>query len=587
MQVQRVANKEVKIADLLNFTKDQDYFVAWYGGLKKNPVAASVPNVTVFLRKLENSKPAGWREIKLALTHLGPLRLGSIWRNGERHSQIHYESKDFVVDFTEGEWEFISPLREMDLGKGSPIDRQTYELKYQQDRNWLIKFQLSSGQKLLIPCLEFFMRCYGESLEVNRVLAAYPWPEAENRLYDTSYQEPKDGNWHVKLRHRMRKGDVVLLAHLKYDPKARNKAKSIYSQIATEIMEKSIAFPKIGPWFQGKAIIRVEGLWIDRSNTFLGLRVTGCSDPAGDTIVRTREEMPKTSGGFPIEGTAIRTYPTKRISLGEIIDVTTENEPDNPSAWITVRGDNFAVLGEPRKVIDQRTSSDSDGEIRVPSSSEEEVSNISAGEPCGTGNNVGSSLGYEERVLESKGMLRDMWNALLSLSQDSEAITSVGWYSPETGLASSLEPKCVSLKARPSTNDCPSKAKANWALMEDNRPRGALIMFAETISTANVKRRIFILEIERRSRWVKKSDRLVATEEPYKGLAFVPNDDNTLADTVSWLLPKVVEVKGIVQGLVKDFHGRACAFMHTTSENEKILCKHTVKRVLRSMGVEI
>lgn len=598
MQNRKVSSKEIVVQEFKRLTADRNYLVTWYGGLRKNNVAGSVPNVVVFLRKLDdNYNPNGWLQVNLALTHLGVLRIGSIWRDGELRSQQVLPSEIFSVDFTPDKWQFITPENELAASKPNPINPNDYELQYKADKNWLINFPLPKSKNLLIPCLEFFCRCYGASLEVNRVLATYPWYEVEHRLYDPSYGSNTSGGWHIKLRHRMHKNDVVLLAHLKYDLDAQRKAKSIYAQLETLYRpDKNLMFPRIGPWFEDKAEIQVEGHWINGGKTFLALRVTGCSDPSGEKIYRTREQSIKDiESNASLDGSDTTTFPVQRFAPGPIIDVTTAEEPDNPSDWLSVQGDDFLVLGKPRTVIDKKTDGDPDKRRIIPTPGDDPISKVSAGEAYGKGKGTGSAIAFEQRVLESHGMVRDMWNALLKAKEaHPEIVTSVQWYTFKDGFNSGTEPKCIALApVDPSHEEkynFPKDAK-NWVYVESEITRGILVICigAIVMTEAGVpqKKRVYIIEIERRIRSAKSDAPWDITEENLRGIVFTLKDNRKLDETLSQFMFNVRRVKGVVHRLTGKFPDKAYAFKHTPSKDDQFPCERTVKSALAKVGVKV
>ena len=49
------------------------------------------------------------------------------------------------------------------------------------------------------------------------MLATYDWKEVNKRFYAPFDQSVTHGSWPVKLKSRMYNGDVVFLAHMKYD----------------------------------------------------------------------------------------------------------------------------------------------------------------------------------------------------------------------------------------------------------------------------------------------------------------------------------------------------------------------------------
>jgi hypothetical protein len=599
MYKEKINIANISIKEFKELPSGESYVVIWYGGLKRNNRSKSVPNIFVFLRKINSDGKLGVHRLKkLALTHLGYVRLGSIWKDGELQSCLEYESLDFDVDFDPDHWSFVSPGDEYEKNIQKLINPVDYELYYERDKNWLVRFPLNKhyeNKSLLVPCMEFFFRCYGASLEVKRVLATYTWDEVENRLYDSSYEGSSDKGWHVKLRHRMHKDDVVLLAHLKYDSYSRQMAKSIFAQIETQSSNGRTAFPKIGPWFIGKARLRVEGVWIDGGKTFLGLRITGCSAPSGENIIRTRDQRIKKERLDEFwDDAQVTAIPSHILNREEIVDVTTSEEPDNPSDWVSVQGSEFAILGSPRTVIDRKSGAKTEAYRAIHSSSGEKVSQISGGEPHGGGKDVAAALGHQQRVLESQGVLRDMWNALHFLKESNpDVIRSIFSYSFYRGFNSSEYPEFIALS--PVTAEEEEKHEfasgaRKWVYLDDQRTRGILVMCVEVwvqISGILQTMPVYIVEIERRLRKVKKNEEEVEAEETFKGLIFTLSDNSQLDEILKQLMFNIRRVNGVVHKIVGNIPGNAKTFKHTPSKDDQIACERTVKLALGKAGVRI
>ena len=599
MKTKKISSTNISIKEFKELPFGESYLVIWYGGLKRNNRSKSVPNIIVFLRRISPDGTLGTpRPIKLALTHLGHVRLGSIWKDGKLQSCCEYESLDFEVDFTPEHWSFVSQGNEYEKNSENLINPGDYKLYYERDKNWLVRFPLNKNyesKNLLVPSMEFFFRCYGASLEVKRVLATYAWHEVEKRLYDTSYGGSADKGWHIKLRHRMDKDDVVLLAHLKYDLYSRQIAKSIFSQIETQLKKTHTAFPQIGPWFTGKAMLRVEGIWINGGKAFLGLRITGCSAPKGESIIRTREQRPqKERLSEFMDGAQITTIPTHSLNREDIVDVTNSEEPDNPSDWVFVQGSEFATLGLPRTVIDRKSVviSAPDRAVHVPTG--EETPKISGGEPHGDGKGVASMLFQQQKVLESHGVLRDMWNALHFLREERpDIVRTVSSYSFSRGFNSFEDPECIALspltEEEETEHEFASGAR-KWVYLDNQLPRGILVMRVEVrtevygiLKTVPV----YIVEIERRLKKVKRNEEKVDAEETFRGLIFMLSDNARLDETLKQLIFNIRRVKGVVHKVVGSIPGNADTFKHTPSKDDRIACERTVKLALGKVGVEV
>lgn len=138
--------------------------VWWYGPIFKNIRADSVPKIYIFLRPIDHENNLGEVVIReAALTHLGLLRIGSVWEKGVSNSRIAFEEKLFPVSFSPSGWRIVSLD---DLHKaGRSLYTTFYDASYlpldRKHKSYLIEFDLPDGKHLLIPCIEFFSRVYG------------------------------------------------------------------------------------------------------------------------------------------------------------------------------------------------------------------------------------------------------------------------------------------------------------------------------------------------------------------------------------------------------------------------------------------
>lgn len=586
----RPVNGNVNAASELLNTKGK-LIVWWYGGILKNRRLDSVPKVVVFFRRLDDDGiPRGWMRFDVALTHLGLLRIGSVWENGVCVADAVFHTEDRLdVNFSGGAWRCISPHACSQEGKASPISASDYPLWFQKDRNWLLDFPLGEDKNLLIPCLEFLSRCYGRSEEVPRILATYPWKEATERFYAPF--EPTDvrpGCWPIKLRSRMRNGDTVFLAHARYDDFARDAARSIYLQIESAFAGgDSYAFPKVTPWFQGPANIKAKGLWINGGKTFLSLRVIGCSPPTGVPIQRDRENTNKTD--LPADGEGIgegwKGAPSRvLVKPPDIVNLTGDDAPNHGTASVEIETDAFEELGTPRVVIDVRreqakTSAGRPGDGGEPSE-------YSTGERDRTGKGTGYASIHARPLMESKGTLRDMWEAMRSLMKSRpELLCSVDWFSPERGFVADAEPELIALKPFVDNEDKISTATKHWPYIdvEEKRLRG--ILLARIVAQG---KSVYIVEIQRRPRTRKEENGdLKNAEETFRGLAFMVKDGEQFTEWLTMLLSEIRHVRGVVQKSTGQCPGKAAAFKHPPASTDTPPCQAAVLNALEKMGIEV
>jgi hypothetical protein len=426
------------------------------------------------------------------------------------------------VDLNANSWRFTSLDHARQRRQAPPFPTSAYKLRYENDQNWLIEFDLPNGGKLLIPCIEFFARCYGRSGELKRVLATYPWQgQADipaNRIYAPLDTPEEPGKWKVRLRRRLVNGDVVFLAHAKYDPYTERAAKSIYAQIEANHDPKLLkpASIKVTPWFQGAAEIKVEGVRFDGGKSFLALRVIGMSDPKGALVLRSRENSGEAESPAP-EG--------------------------SPEAW----------AGVPKQAT---TSTGPKGEALRPSA-------ISGGEAYGGGKGVGYASTHAKPIFESHGALRDMWEAMLRLQQTRpELIHGVSWFTFAQGFSTAPTPELISLEPFKDDDVVTTEAR-RFPYMDPSVPslRGVLVVRL-TVAEGYA----YIVEIMRRPRKVTSDDgEIKDAEESFQGLVFRLRNENQLIPWLRELFARIRHENGVFKRLTGSCPGVADSFSHRLS----------------------
>jgi hypothetical protein len=582
--------KEVRLKNNL-VGNNSEWMVWWYCGIYKNHLSDSQPNVLTAFRELSSDSLSDNVILRrVPLTSLGQLRIGTVWKDGMCRSEAVFDTDKFDVDFTKGSWRFTSFRKAAADGDNPPYPRDLYPLQYAEDKNWLIEFKLATGGTLLIPCLEFFSRCYGRSEELKRVLTTYPWYGEKNahqsRLYAPPNEPEELGKWKVKLRRRLVNSDVILLAHAKYDPYTERTAKSIYGQIESshDPENKKPIFIKVAPWFQGPAQIKAKGIWFNDMASFLALHIVGCTDPIGLTIQRDRENTNKTNEGADIDGTGNAwAGAAERVLIKppEIINLTSDNDPDHSAVSVEIQDPDFEVLGQPRVIIDVRRDKAKDA--AGPRSKGTDASEFSSGEIHGSGKGVGYASIHARPIMESHGALRDMWNALLFLQKKyPDLIQFVDWFTFEDGFNSSGDPQLIWLQPFDEQNDVVGEIR-NWLYLNpaSQEPRGVLVA---RITVDSIP--IYILEIQRRPR--KKKDQVgnpKDSEESFKGLVFLLDDQNQLEVWLRKVLSEIRYVKGVMQKLAGTCPGKAATFNHAPASTEQVACEAAVLNALQKAGV--
>lgn len=591
----------VKISNTIDNLQcgEQTLLVWWYCGIKKNPKERSQPHVLVAFRTQIARKTFSdnifFRSIPIAL--LGQLSIGSLCRNNRVIARAHFQIKRFPLRHEQGHWWFTSFENATKNSRPPPFPQQIYPLKYAHDKNWLIEFKLPQSRTLLIPCLEYFARCYGRSGELRRILTTYKWDGPDSCLdrFFAPLGEPETLDvWKINIRANLHRGDSVFLAHVKYDSYTRLAAKKINSVIETEHSndKNHPVFLRIGPWFTGKAELLVSGISFNNKKSFLGLQIHGVSEPVGEDIERTRE-----SGNDALHftgqdalGNAWAGAPARKTRhRPEIVNLTEYDVPDKGSSTLELHDPALQILGERRKVHTIR-----DKKTISPGSSStigSDTYDFSTSEPHGNGKGVGQASVNTKVELESEGALRDIWNALLYLKKNyANDVSSVEWYSPSKGYVESEEPELVALEAFTEdeilNDETITTPIMKWPFIDKDtlsQLRGLLV------ARVNIKgKKIHIIEIQRRlCKYKDDSGRISEKEESLCGLVFMLDNQAEFNQWLNFVKSNVRQLEGVVKYLAPSCPGKASAFKHSTANGEYVPCWAALKNALSKMDITI
>ena len=573
--------------------EDQKTWVAWwYCGIVKNHFNHSQPRAIVAFREWINGQVSDNVVRKtFPVTALGQMRIGSIWKGSESQSQIQFAVEEFDLDFSPTGWRFTSFQKAVKNGQPTPFPQSLYPLEFSTDKNWLIEFTLQNGGKLLVPCMEYFSRCYGLSQELKRILVTYKWQDTnapDNRLYAPIDESAPDGRWKVKLRKKLVNQDVIFLAYAKYDEYTESAAKSIGAQTLAGFDDNSNApiFLQAGPWFRGPAQLQVSGIWFDDGKSFLALQINGSSDPVGDPILRDRENSNKTEN--PAEEDTKTAWAgagtRKLIKFPEIVDLTGDGDPDHSTQAIELMDDDFQVLGPGRAVIDLRTyQAGNTGGWKIDGL---DADTFSGGEVHGDGKGIGHAQIHANVVMETHGALRDMWDALLHMQKKyPDTLHSVEWLTMTDEFSNAPEPLLIPLKPFTEQDDAIPTSVRNWVFLNPKEETIRGVMVARIMTPKKI---VYIVEIQRRPRTTKDTEgNLQDAEESFCGLVFVLNNESDLMAWLESFLDLIRHTKGVVAKTTGHCPGIAEAFKHPKSKDDEIPCESAVTNAFSKVGIDI
>lgn len=570
--------------------------VWWHGALVKNERTKSLPHVVVWCRHLMPNGSMGnfFRAEMAGITDLGLLQVGTIWEGKTCKHQIVFDQERFEVDFTPGNWRVTDQREHYDLTDRALIPDEVYPLRYKTgDRSRLLEFRTAKGQRLLVPCLEFYSRYYGRSGHVSRVLATYDWDDAQARLFVPFSYNATPGHWPVKLTSSCYNADAVFLAHVLHDSFATKAAKSIYTWLDNQYPQFSgKAFLKAEPWFKGPATLVVQGRRID-ADTFLALRIVGGSDPKGSHIDAYRENPGKADEAAP-DGAPVSRRKGGRELNPELADVvvnlTPDDEPGQNGDIVEILNPTFEIVGEKRKVEHHRLANASTRPGQpIPSEKSEQHS---PGERHGTGGKTGyASINTKEIVLPSSGAVQDVWDGLQYFRKNHrEFVTAVGWYSAERGEFviedgdNGFQLVALKLYDDKEKEELP-KEKWKWVYKDSSlkEPRGVLVAYVQTAAGAAC-----LFENERR-RYNSKADggTTVIKEEDYSGLVLVPPTDRPTKEWVAEVLEGIRRESGVMKRVQNHAPPSARFYHRSKSPSDEVAGHSTVMNALEKVDIEL
>lgn len=573
----------------LNLPENKKWIVWWYGPLIKSRKRNKQPKVAIFFRELNNDGTITdvYQEQICPLTDLKLLKVGSVWVNNVCISEVVFEERNFDVDFTykNGGWS-IFPLNKMDY------DFSDYFLSGVDDKVWLLDFLLKNGARLIIPALEFFYRCYGWSDELKRTLLMYPMEDVRNRLFSSAEYKGKNVLY-VKLRKRIYNKDTPFVAFFALDDFTQEVVKRIRAQL---VNEECKVYLKIAPWFREKTKIRVKGIRTGKNNIFLGLEVTGYPLPGREfKVIFDRDNTNFVKEKADAESKkAWDSVPGKKLNMvNDSFFIDNTFEPDSGASTLDIQISSLEIIGSSCTVVSLRKDK---AEYFSGAKLENKAhSTYSVNKSTGEKNDVGYVSGEmiiksKELMMESNGIVRDMWNAILYLSTEHPGkIISVEWYTPETLYSDDPEPRLVAIPEFDNENVVKenikiSKTILNWPYLDNLTKKGirgflvVKITFDEDV--------VYLLEIQRRYTHEYVNDS-VSEDEKFKGMVFKLNNANDIYVWVSFLAHELRYVKGIVQKLTGKCPGIAMVYKHAQAKKEPVPGFRALLNALRKIGVSI
>lgn len=575
--------------------RDRRWAAWWYGAIEKSPRTPSLPTTVIWFREvLPDNRLAGFARASIGIDKLSLVRLGSVWCNGIADHQIpRRQTSTFAIDLSDSGWSVTSQSEHFRTAGTGLIPSDDYPLRYPSgDRSKVLQFGLKDGKRLLVPCVEYYSMCFGHSAHVRRVLAAYSFDEALPKLCSRAIAGVRSDHWGIQLKPGCVRADAVFLAHVVHDPVASTAAKLVYSSMNTGSQASSGGvtpqFPEVRPWFTGPAQLKASGLWIDSGRSFLALQILGASSPDGppisvDEVDRSSNDASEDSpdnvlvgGPFIVPGRA-----TGLVSL------TSADEPDRSSEAIDIVAPGLEVIGPSRIVsYSKQSRSRSRSGIAV---SGDEASHFSGGERYGSSRGTGYVSIHTDVVLESKGALRDVWDALLFLeSHHPDVILSVRWFDSANGVCQSSSTGPMLVRLNQPSDDHHSRRRrrsSSWLFADDgrSRTRGVLVACVQTSVGP-----VYLLEIERRRVRTETHFDETSEEDSFCGLVLRPSESLSPSLWIDRVLDGVSAECGVMARVLPYCpDGPRSFYRRSRSQSDQVTGQSTVLAALSKVGVRV
>ncbi|MBC9252833.1 hypothetical protein A9179_21420 [Pseudomonas alcaligenes] len=530
-----------------------------------------MPVVTVIFRALKNDVPGGYFRAQLPLSSLPHYRKGTIWRKGQCISDTEAEEERFNVNFSPAGWSLTSRAELCAEGNSHIFPDREYPLLWRdRDKCRLINFKLADEKNLLIPCTEYFVRAYARNMEICRALATLRWSDVMSAFYDPPLRS--ELRWQVNPSGIMRFYDAIFLGHLLYEDYTEMRVKHINSQFISSSPGKEI-FLDVAPWFEGPGELLCRGRWINQGRTFICLDLIGSSEPLGQQIEWQRKQVDTSSGVDG--GNMLLPRPITTLAAEEFLAEASNIEPDRHAEIKIVKARTFKRLGQKRSVIKIKRAVQANRGRMGPKPPKAETH--SSGTGTGSGKNTGKIEHISEIELESRGFLRDIWNAFKTIqAANLERVSELSWYTPNHGFRNQSDPQVILI---PPADDHPDSKVRAWVYLDkETYLRRGLMVLKMKIDGVDY----LCLEIQR------KEAEEGGTIKGHAGLLMKSSmcAQEEITEFVEDVCSRIRYAIGSFKNIRSTFPEQTKIFNHM-QKDQKILYRKTLINAFEELGVEL
>ncbi|WP_147458980.1 hypothetical protein [Pseudomonas coronafaciens] len=549
--------------------------VVWrYERIRKNFDAESVPFVDVHFKSLNHrDEPTDTHVIPIGIGRLASFRPGTIWQNGKCIAETDFgEDKEFTVNFTEDTFSYVSVAAEpghpsyiADSVRGSAQTAPTV--------TDFLSFPLPDEKYLLVPCIEFLVRCYGSTPDIARILATHEWSSVQTELYASV--EPNPETWLVWPAKHVHNDDALLLASMLYDPYAQIAAKEIYSKLdnAWGLKMKEMSL-RVRPWFQGPATIQVRGRWVKGHKMFVCCEITGLSEPQNHPYDIRRIKYSRKDPRAEVV-TEINRISVEIPKPQDPFEMTDMSEPDRNAAEWGKPDPGFRTIGPKcRFTLTPEERSYSERKVITHPLSPPAV--VSTGDKVGNDTDVDKVRSTARRFAGDGGILNAIWTELRWLKGAVPGFSKLEWYSNHAF----HEGPTFKLQSLPkfSDEDKPTEEARRWLAYADNA-NGSRCMLV--ICAVINSRSFYLFETQRKK--IRKDK--IYEEEASFGLLTEINEPALALEEISIICDKIRFCSGKFLAL-DGLNSTPLVFRHITG-NSKFKANATLCSAFAKMNIEL
>lgn len=406
---------------------DREWLVKEYGALTWNESASDEPLVDVLLEYTESGEFA---RVQVAKSYTRVLEKGSIWKNGECHSE-RADLIETIFEFSidrKDDGNFVSAWERVDESDNSEEDQnKRYILppgKYQIPSSFkntkFFTVRTECGVELLANSLTIFDNTYGASQFLQQtVLNTYAnaaLEKLEFKKFDTAdfSNTPQNDEYRLGLSKEVYDDDRYFIWALKSQRYTQRTVNYISAQLDSN--RDRATYLSVRPWFSGSHKWLVSGIWLEKGKRFLALKIHRYKVPQCPDffIIRENSNIADENGNSSENERKKRAKTASKKLIG-----TSKSRPSSSSMGEELRLGDIEHWGETglQKAVPKENKT-KNTQVKIMPTPQGKVSPSNQG---GSDPNIGKlnlTNGDDEPKKEPPNTLNLLWSALNKLTTE-------------------------------------------------------------------------------------------------------------------------------------------------------------------------